>query len=398
MNRIQHYLAAQAVTEGPGHHLLCYYDKQPWNAGGTRLLALNPSVTDRAPGPADDAALGWIDLRRGNRWTTLDRTHAWNFHTGSYLQWLGDAEEQAVIYPVRNATGYNSIVRDVLSGGTRALPRTPWAVSRDGQQALCIDLARNYCLCSTGGFFSPSSSRETLWETMPLCPDDDGIWSMDPQTGASRLIISLQQLARTNPADTMRGAHHYASYIKFNPDGSRFLFGHFWQHQPKGADMLFRVYTAGADGSGLHCVADEHVRISHPHWYDCRRIIAYVNQPDIGNTFSLFTDRTRRMEVLWGPDYISGDGHCSLSPAGRWLLSDTYQRELFLCDRQTGRRIDLGVFPPPPAGDETGRRKGAAIRCDLHPRWHPDGRRIAFNSMQTGSIQVYVMDVSELVA
>lgn len=383
-------MAPTAVTRGPRHHLLCYYDKQPWNAGATRLLALEPSVMDRAPGPADDAALGWIDLARDNRWTTLDRTHAWNFHTGSFLQWLGAETEQALIYPVRNETGYHSVVRDLQSGCARTLPRTPWTVSRDGRQALCIDFIRNYCLCSTGGFFSPAAARETLWASMPLCPDDDGIWRMDPRTGASQLIVSLQQLARVNPVESMAGAHHYASYLKFNADGSRFLFGHFWQHQPNGSDMLFRVYTAAADGGGLHCLADEQVVISHPHWYDAQRIIAYVHQPGIGPTFSLFTDRTRRAEALWGPEHIAGDGHCSLSPAGRWLLSDSYRWELFVCDAQTGRRIDLGVFP---ARDGA----GGPVRCHLHPRWSPNGRQIAFNSQHEGSIQVFMLDVGELV-
>lgn len=32
-------------------------------------------------------------------------------------------------------------------------------------------------------------------------------------------------------------------------------------------------------------------------------------------------------------------------------------------------------------------------RCDLHPRWRPDGKQIGFNSVREGSRQVYVMDV-----
>jgi len=33
-------------------------------------------------------------------------------------------------------------------------------------------------------------------------------------------------------------------------------------------------------------------------------------------------------------------------------------------------------------------------RCDLHPRWRPDGKMLAFNSVHEGSRQVYVIDVS----
>ena len=31
-------------------------------------------------------------------------------------------------------------------------------------------------------------------------------------------------------------------------------------------------------------------------------------------------------------------------------------------------------------------------RCDLHPRWRPDGRQLAFNSVHEGSRQIYVID------
>ena len=34
-------------------------------------------------------------------------------------------------------------------------------------------------------------------------------------------------------------------------------------------------------------------------------------------------------------------------------------------------------------------------RCDLHPRWRPDGRQLGFNSVHEGSRQVYVIDVKE---
>jgi Tol biopolymer transport system component len=32
-------------------------------------------------------------------------------------------------------------------------------------------------------------------------------------------------------------------------------------------------------------------------------------------------------------------------------------------------------------------------RCDLHPRYRPDGKQIGFNSVHEGSRQVYVRDI-----
>jgi putative transposase len=36
-------------------------------------------------------------------------------------------------------------------------------------------------------------------------------------------------------------------------------------------------------------------------------------------------------------------------------------------------------------------------RCDLHPRWSPDGRQVCIDSAHEGERQMYIVDVSELV-
>jgi Tol biopolymer transport system component len=78
------------------------------------------------------------------------------------------------------------------------------------------------------------------------------------------------------------------------------------------------------------------------------------------------------------------------------MVCDTYPlgtdrlQELFLYHVETGARIDLGAFH---AAD----RFTGDIRCDLHPRWSPDGKTISIDSVHEGSRQIYLVDVSEAV-
>jgi Tol biopolymer transport system component len=79
------------------------------------------------------------------------------------------------------------------------------------------------------------------------------------------------------------------------------------------------------------------------------------------------------------------DGHCSFSPDGRWVLNDTYpdghhKRTLMLVRARRPRSASTspGCCRPSHAG-------GGEIRCDLHPRWSRDGRRICIDSVHDGS-------------
>ena len=99
-----------------------------------------------------------------------------------------------------------------------------------------------------------------------------------------------------------------------------------------------------------------------------------------------------------GEDVFKSDGHCSFSPDGRWMLTDTYPdrefesaRGLILYEWETNRRINIGSFYSDPkiTGD---------IRCDLHPRWSRDGQQVCIDSIHEGERQMYVVDVSHIIS
>ena len=75
------------------------------------------------------------------------------------------------------------------------------------------------------------------------------------------------------------------------------------------------------------------------------------------------------------------------------MATDTYpdrlnQRKLFVLRMSDQAVLSLGMyFVPEPY-------RGEYWRCDLHSRWRPDGRMLAFNSVHEGSRQVYVIDIT----
>jgi hypothetical protein len=123
--------------------------------------------------------------------------------------------------------------------------------------------------------------------------------------------------------------------------------------------------------------------------------LAWAFHRRTGERYLLYRDGVADEAEVVGEGVLTEDGHCSFSPDGKWLLTDTYPRTepyrtLILYELRSGARTDIGRFYSPP--EITGE-----IRCDLHPRWSRDGSQVCFDSAHEGQRQVYVADVSGVV-
>jgi Tol biopolymer transport system component len=97
---------------------------------------------------------------------------------------------------------------------------------------------------------------------------------------------------------------------------------------------------------------------------------------------------------IGGPE-MHFDGHCLYTMDGNFISGDGYfDRKRFYRTWKIVRLADqaikdIGQFYVPEVYRTT------YSRCDLHPRWRPDGKMIGFNSVHEGYRQVYVMDVNQ---
>lgn len=374
---------AQCVTEGPGHYFFGYYDKSPWDLSGHWMLALRVEFMDHAPDGTEPAEIGLIDTYEGNRWQPFAKTYAWNWQQGCMLQWLAGGANQEVIFNDLVGGSFVSKIVNPWTGATRQLSRPVYAVDPLGRHAVSTNFARLHHQRPGYGY----AGVEDLWRYNPE-PEDDGLYALDLYTGSSKLILSIAEAAAYQRTEAFADKIHRFNHIQFNRTGERFAFLHRYQQTPSSGHRT-RLMALGIDGSNLQCVSD-HEMISHYDWNQRDEIIAWARRFDRGDRYYLFKGEGEP-EVV-GENDFDGDGHCSFSPDDQWMLTDTYpdarrHRALMLYHLQQKRRVDLGSLFSMPLPDE--------IRCDLHPRWSRDGKKICFDSTHEGRRAVYILDLQD---
>jgi hypothetical protein len=358
-----------------------YFGMQPWSRDGRRQLYHRWQ-------PPDGTTVG-ICVRDGRSATesVIAETRAWNFQQGAMAQWLSREGSESIVF--NDVVDRKLVCRMVAGdGGEEIVPWPIQALHPLRAEALSINYRRLWRLRPDYGYDVPV---ENFSPDQPLA--EDGIWRVDLRSADAQLVIPLRQLAAIEPRADMAGADHKVNHAVYSPDGGRFVFMHRWL----GARGKFsRLYCASSDGTGLRLLLDNRV-VSHYAWRDDANLLVWARTQDGADGYHVLDVVMGARESLCSGalDHF-GDGHPSFSPDRRWIVTDTYpdrgrMRRLLLCHPSSGEIIEVGAFRSP-------WRYDGVRRCDLHPRWSPDGGRISIDSSHEGVRANYAIDVTRLVA
>ena len=380
-----HHLDVRRITNGPKHHFFGYFDKFPWDKSGRYILANEIDFTARQPVAGEKAVLGMIDLQDNDRFIPLAETSAWCWQQGCMLQFLNDSES-TIIYNDREGDHFVARTLDIRTGEKRTLCRPVYCLSPDGKWALSVNFSR--LDRERPGYGYPGAFDPT--EKVKI-PDDDGIFLVDLKNNTSKLVVSIKEITEKYFRSDMEDTPGWFNHLLFSPDSRRFAFFHRWRlWAPDGSPRhLTHMFTANIDGSEIWPLNLEDMS-SHYTWTAPDKIINFSNRFSHHWQYYLYTDRTHKTEIV-AKDTFPGDGHCSYSSDGKWLLTDSYPetddfRRLFLYDLAGKKAYEIGKFYSDPSYP-------IPARCDLHPNWSRDDSFVCIDSIHEGSRQMYLVDV-----
>ena len=140
--------------------------------------------------------------------------------------------------------------------------------------------------------------------------------------------------------------------------------------------------------------------MSHYCWIDRNIIFAYLEYNSKAGFFEIdYNDSINlTQKILYNSEDNASDGHPSVSPDNKWIVYDSYpdkarQSHLYIVRNDLNmksQKILIGKFYSP-------LKFNGYNRCDLHPRWSPDGKYISIDSAHEGERRTYLIDVSQII-
>lgn len=409
----------RVVTNGPSH-FFGFHDLTPWNLHTDELICLRTvTAEDHIPSHTDVADVVVINEADGKQ-TLVGRTRAWNWQKGARQRWLPAIGRRVVAYNASDAVGFECHLVDLDADSERVLPCSLYDICDHAGFGLSLNFHR-LGGCQPGYGYDHATLRSGIERAEY---ENDGIFRVDLAAGKSKLILSIADFLRMRSLDPTMD-EHYFTHIQISPDGGRCAFMHRCFLNSGG--LVNHLIVMSADGSEVRVLLDD--KMSHFDWADndhllvwCRKNSA-IKKLKESSPFSLgrglyrlsrkirvnavrqglYNESFRSIDVNTGESIPVGkgvlteDGHPQVNPKhpGLWI-NDTYpnpqhEQTLMLYHQPTNRRHDLLRLNTQPLIQET------CWRCDFHPRWHPRGERVCFDSAHLGRRQLCVLDVADSV-
>lgn len=353
------------ITTESGETFFGYYDKSPVNGKG--LLAFHRTKHETKNKPSADKAIEIVVRGADGKNVIAGESSSYTWQQGARTQWMND---DLLVYNVYEGGTYRS---KVYSASEKKVVKTfdyPVQDSFGTKYFLSINHRRLMSVSPDYGYRNmPLYSEQELADL-----EHDGIWKVDYISGEGHLLVTLRDVVGCEPEALFDESLHTVNHVMINKAGDKFIFIHRFYQGKRKADRLLMY-----DGEKLKVLVKEKM-VSHCCWFDNDTVFGYLRY---GGKDGFFFIDVNSGKVTLCEDLSNlgnGDGHPTC--CGNMIVVDTYpdksrMQHLILYDRDKKSVVELlEAFH--------GLKYMYETRCDMHPRFAPDGKCVYFDSVYSG--------------
>lgn len=374
----------EKVFQIPGAEVFFgYHDRTPFSADNRYLLAHvfrgKPSID--AP-RSQELEFGVFDLELdptdSRSFRSLGKTSTWSWQQSSMACWHPSSPSKHILYNRMGKQGPETVVCDAENG--KDLSRWPvpfYAVSPNGKSILSLDFGR-LALHREGYGFPILLDGQTRSE-MERLPSHLTLLDLDSED--TQVILDLDACAAAVGSRDARD--HYFNHAGFSGEG-RFV-SVFHVHESSSGRRI-RMWFVDLE-SGKQSTLDPDRLVSHYCWISPSRILVTNRDETLTWRYSTYDVHSQHWEDL--ECSLNRDGHPMSHPSSGHIVTDAVP----------DRRRDQQVFVA--ASDLQDLRQVTAfhapwsftgpLRCDLHPRFSPDGSMISVDRVSSGRRAISVL-------
>ncbi len=339
-----------------------YFDVSPWNDSQSHILN---HIYDKYE---KKLMVSCHNIKTGQNYNVAS-TDAYNWQQGSRLQWVSN--EDFIFNDYQNG---KFIARLFNQQGCLDEFEFPLQVLHPNRLGfLSINYARLKDYRPDYGYDGHDSRFSNIKD------ENDGIWFYDFKMKNVQQIVNLSEL-KSQVHESNVGSHK-VNHCLFSPDGAKFVFMHRFLLNGRRVSRLFLW-----EDNKLNFIFESAV-ISHYCWINNEELFTWLEKDGkesyyIVNVVTGIINPYANQEVSYW-----GDGHPSYCDGK--IVMDTYPNRqryqtLRVLDLTTNNYEVVAELYAPLIFNEV-------RRCDLHPRWSPNGKSISVDSLHEGTRHQYII-------
>lgn len=349
-----------------------YHDKKPFNFNDKKIIVhsyKNTKVLKKQS--KKKVSINLLNLQN-NKLTYIDDTKAWSWQIGACIQW----------YPNKNILYYNKNLKnkfitvqfDLERKIKKILNFSIYNISPDGQKFVIADFLNIGKYRKGYGFFSKFHKKNTHKDKLQIyCV----------KTKQKKTLYTFQKEKKKSVIGS------YINHLTFSPDNTKIAYFRTILQNNNQRQIFFYYYCFNKKKNFIIDISKTNL-ISHYCWKNKDEIMFTMQLNKKKYSYKIFNINSKKMKSLSSD--LNKDGHPMFNPKFKDLfVSDTYPnlfgfQKLFIYSILKKKIIWKKYIYSP-------YKYRGIVRCDLHPRWSNDGKKILIDYVNSSNRNIGIFEI-----